>query len=403
MISSDYIHSALRSLRSPQRLKVVLPLLVVVLTAITLVLLKGGNSKRSKASPQQSVQTVTTHALTLQSYQVSYHSQAEVKAAHRTKLLAELAARVIFLSGHFEAGSAVRKGQVLLRLDSREAQAELEQAQAGLLTAQVALEEEQTRALLAKEEWQIVHAEEGGELPQPSDLTLRKPQVKAARANVLSARARVKRARMIVDRATVRAPYDAFVVSRVASLGQSLSPGTLIGEVISANNLQLNLPLTVEQASALQKGNKAAVQGIPVDIRYGELRWSLQISRMAQQVDPNTRKVHAVIDINRGKNPALANLKAGLFVEATIFGPRVDNVYVVPISLLDRNGRVPIYRDGLLHWQAVKLLGNDGENIWFNQGIKAGGQLVTTRVDKLPAGARLELVDQTNESEPKKQ
>ncbi|MEH6556066.1 biotin/lipoyl-binding protein, partial [Pseudoalteromonas tetraodonis] len=79
-------------------------------------------------------------------------------------------------------GGFFEKGDVLLQLDDRDLKAEVKSAQANLLNAEQNLLEEQARGRQALTDWQRL-----GNESEPSILVLRKPQLAAAQAQVLSA------------------------------------------------------------------------------------------------------------------------------------------------------------------------------------------------------------------------
>lgn len=155
-----------------------------------------------------------------------------------------------------EAGDKVKKGQVLLTLDTRAASAKVAENQAAILRHKEVLAE-------AKRDLDRVQELYNRNVIATTDLDQAKLRYAQAKASLDEALARLKQDSQNVEDRILRAPFDAFVVSRDAepglALASGLKPQTLLvlakaGEMLARFKLydtqigqfKLGQPLTVE-------------------------------------------------------------------------------------------------------------------------------------------------------------
>ncbi len=148
---------------------------------------------------------------------------ATVQWVHRVELSTPLTATVTEVL--VEAGDAVKKGQVLLRLDARAVQARAQRAQAELNRLRVTRDEAELELRRAV----TLHRRK-----LLSDHELQETRIDAAQAesDFTAAQAANAQAQLDLEHCTLRAPFDGVVVQRSAEPGQtvvsSLKPETLL-------------------------------------------------------------------------------------------------------------------------------------------------------------------------------
>ena len=183
--------------------KIIIPAVVIVATILIVMFIKGNppEAKRFGTPPKASI-SVAALELKPQNYQVMIDSYGTVKPRTQSLLVAQASGQIIEVSDDFREGGFFEKGDVLLKLDDRDHQAEVKSAQANLLTAEQGLLEEKARGQQAITDWKRL-----GGSNQASSLVLREPQLAAAEAEVLSAQAALEKAMLDLERTKVTAPY----------------------------------------------------------------------------------------------------------------------------------------------------------------------------------------------------
>lgn len=70
--------------------------------------------------------------------------------------------------------------------------------------------------------------------PNQRSLVLRKPQLDAIKAEVKAAEAAVAQAELNLSRSTIRAPFDAHILSQNVTVGSQVSPGNELGRLVGS-------------------------------------------------------------------------------------------------------------------------------------------------------------------------
>lgn len=202
-------------------------------------------------------------------------ASAEVLPAQRSVLAAETSARVASIA--VEVGERVEAGAQLLRLDARDAELRVAAARAAVRAAEAAAELsavrlEKARKLIEKsyvsadevKEREAIHA---GEL---ATVALRQSDLDLARREL--------------ERCTLKAPFDGWVVERSAQIGQWVSPGSPLLTLVQAGAVEISARLDAMAAAELKP--TSAVEFIDEN----DKRWPLRWLRSAPVLDPATRQ-----------------------------------------------------------------------------------------------------------------
>src|SRR5690606_25382680 len=117
------------------------------------------------------------------------------------------------------AGGFFHQGDVLLRMDDRNYAAEVKRAEAAVAAARSALLQEKGRAEVAYQDW-VKAGRPAYRTEEARELSLRKPQVAQAEADLAFAEAELTRVQGDLERTVIRAPYDGLVQDKQVDVGQ---------------------------------------------------------------------------------------------------------------------------------------------------------------------------------------
>lgn len=182
-----------------------------------------------------------------------YAADAVIESTLQASVAAQLNGRILAVGA--DAGDRVRKGQVLARIDTREADASLASADAQVAQAQAQLFQarqnfERTRDLRAQN------------FVSQAALDSAQAGLKSAEATVDAARAGVHQAGTVRSFAEVTAPFDGIVASRSAEIGDFAAQGKTLFVVYAPGSLRA--AATVPQALVGDLGHaRAAAVEVP--------------------------------------------------------------------------------------------------------------------------------------------
>jgi len=296
----------------------------------------------------------------------TYYEEAvgTLKAASRTEISSRVLAPIEKI--HVRAGQAVRSGEVLIELDSRQLETQRSQAQANLAAAEAAYENAQT------EYQRNQKAYAARAIPkQRLDESLRNLEV--SRANLTHARQALAEAEVMLSYATITAPKAGVVVDRLAEEGDTAQPGVPLLVLYDPDSLRLEVPVMEDLASRIQVGQKLTVRidALPPEQREVEA----VVDEIVPQAQSATRSV-----IVKCKVPRRPGMYEGMFGRLLVPAGKRRHL-CLNVDAIERIGQlefVDVVRpDGTLERRLIKTgrMGFPGR-VEVLSGLKAGERVV---------------------------
>ncbi|MEO1658365.1 MAG: efflux RND transporter periplasmic adaptor subunit [Pseudomonadota bacterium] len=338
----------------------------------------------TSAAPIAFVQDVTYGPMNL-----SVRTQGEVAPRREIQLSAQIAGQIESVSPSFANGGIFKEGEVLLSIEDADYRLAVTRARANVAQSEQQLAVEEAEGALAARDFEELSGATGSQ--DASVLTLRKPQLAAARANLDAARADLEDALLALRRTKITAPFNGRIRSINANVGQYVTPGQNLGQVFSTNVAEIRLPLTDEDLAKLQlpfafeaKGDDAPLVRLSARAAGVEREWIGRIARVDAAIDATTRQISAIAEVadpyGTGADDGFP-LAFGLFVNAEILGPTIDYGTIVPYVSLQSDGTVFVVteNDELLK-KTPTIIAQTGEGYVTVAGLDEGDRLVISPV-----------------------
>jgi membrane fusion protein (multidrug efflux system) len=285
----------------------------------------------------------------------------------------------------FESGQAVREGQVLAVLDTRQERAQLAAIEARRELARVTFDRMQGLV---------------------NERVISRAEFDRATAEFQQTDAQVGEIRAVIERKTIRAPFSGLLGIRQVNLGQYLAGGDPLVELQSQNPIYVNFGVPQQSVGQIVVGRtvRLTTDGITgARLRAdGASAWSGRITAIDSMVDEATRNIQVQATL---ANPG-GRLRPGMFVQTEVplgpaqsvialpasaisYAPYGDSVFVVA-EMKGEDGKP--YRG--VRQQFVKPGAARGDQVAVLSGINPGDEVVTSGVFKLRNGAAV-LVNNT--------
>lgn len=269
----------------------------------------------------------------------------------------------------FDSGRHVGKGDVLVRLDTKQERAQLAAAQAQLELTRVQLE--RATGLRDKE-------------------ILAQSVLDQTSAEYKQAQARVGEIRAAIERKIIRAPFSGVLGIRQVNLGQYLAGGAPIVSLQSLQPVYVHFTVPQQEVARLRDAKEVRITSDGF-----EGTETGRVTAVDSLVDESMRnmRVQAIFDNKSGR------LRPGMFVETQLARGAKAPVLTVPASAIAyapfgdsifivENVKGPDGKPYLgVRQQFVKLGGSRGDQVAVTTGLKAGEEVVTSGVFKLRPGA----------------
>lgn len=217
---------------------------------------------------------------------------------------------------YFEEGQKVNKGQLLVRLDSREWMAQQKLMEAELETAQNDLTRKQELADI-----------KGVSVAALDDAQLKISSIKASKTEI-----DVK-----LDYASIRAPFSGTIGLRNVSEGAYLSPGEPVAQLVQTDPIKLEFNVPEKYATQIAVGQK-----VSFTIAGNRDTFSGTVYAMEPSISANSRtlKVRAKVPNKNGElipgafaeiSLGLDSIPDGLMIPTDAIVPRLNNQLVYKI------------------------------------------------------------------------
>jgi membrane fusion protein (multidrug efflux system) len=292
-----------------------------------------------------------------------------------------------------DRGSAVKKGQLLVRLAAPELVSQRNEADTKIRSA--AAQRIEAEAKLASDDATYQRLKAASATPgvvAGNDVDIAQKTADADRARVelwkqneQGARDAARAVRELESYLRVTAPFDGVVTERnvhVGSLVNASSPAMLRVQQISALRLVVAVP--EEAVSGTDQGQmvKFTVSAFPDETFTG------RVARLGHALDPKTRTMPVELDV---RNPE-GRLSPGMFAQVAWSMRRRQPSLFVPgsaIATTTEHTFVVRVRNGQTEWVDVKRGSTMKQLVEVFGDLQAGDQIAVRGTDELRAGTRV--------------
>jgi RND family efflux transporter MFP subunit len=316
---------------------------------------------------------------------------------------------------HVRLGDSVRKGQPIAKIEDREIQEQVRQAEAAYKVSQATIRQREADLRLAK-----TNLDRNSELlerqllpRQTYDDTQARHQAAVAQLDLANAqfeqsKARLDELRINLANTVISSPVDGFIGKRYLDPGAAVSPNAPVASIVDIHIVRMVVNVVEKDVKKLTIGMPAQVE---VDAFPNE-KFQGKISRIAPVFDPQTRTAEMEIEIPN----ASYRLKPGMYARVDLTTDSRPNALTVPINAVvqfegktgvfmataaqgpNQASNPPAENQGpgqaagpamTAKFQPVQTGIRDGEQVEVMAGIPDGAQVVTTGATALRDGDRI--------------
>jgi multidrug efflux system membrane fusion protein len=284
----------------------------------------------------------------------------KTEAARSVTLRAEIDGRVMETGA--KRGAQVKKGDVIVRLDVRDLEARLQQANA--LIHQREIQYKAAQRLMSKN------------FQSQTD-------VAEALANLEAARAAAKRVEVDIDHSVVSAPFDGVLHTRPVEVGDFVEKGKEIARILELDPILITGEVTQQELDYLKVGAAGNAKLITGEELRGVLRY------VASESDQATRTFRVELEVD---NPGAA-VVSGTTAELRIPTEELMAHYISPALLAlnsqDKIGVKSVDDHGVVVFHPVDIVRTGVDGVWVS-GLPARVRVITVGQGFVHEGDRVE-------------
>jgi RND family efflux transporter MFP subunit len=311
-------------------------------------------------------------------------------------IIPEVAGKVVYIHPELIVGGLIHANQTILRVDPRDYELAVRQAEAAVADTKVQLETEQAEAEVARTEWRQLHPD----TEPTSSLVLREPQIRKAKAMLDSSEAQLETAKLRLERTSLSLPFDVLITTENVDLGQYVVMGQSLAKAYGTGSVDIEVPLKdselawfdVFENSIFSNGDPDSAKGTPAEIKAAfagtEHTWKGYVVRTAGQVDKTSRMISVIVEVSEpfkvvdGRPPLLP----GVFVEVLIQGNTLRNAVTVPRDAIREGNQVWLVNGNRLRLRPLKILRVDKNFAYVVSDVLDGVHVVISSLDAVVDG-----------------
>lgn len=330
-----------------------------------------------------------------------------VTAARVLEVAPEVGGRLEWVNPDLIPGGILRAGQPLFRIEQRAYELAVAQQRSALAEARAALTLERSRKKVAERELELF--QEDFELSPEADRSLvtREPQLEAARVAVESARAQLERARLDLARTRFAAPWDAYVRSESAEVGDLVSPQQPLATLVGTDRFWVEVAIPTGEVTNIAVPGINAEEGsqatIVQEIGGRRVVRTGQVERLLGDMEERGRMARLLVRIDdpfgldasgQARTPDEPPLLTGSYVEVELEGRQTVSLVEVPREAVRGRDQVWVRSDrGTLQIRDIDIAVRGEDAVYVRSGLEDGEQVVTSPIARPIEGMRLRLAE----------
>ena len=311
-----------------------------------------------------------------------------------------------------DLGTAVRRGQIIARIDQRELKFKVDQAEGTLHQAEARLgvkrgeridpqKQPDVRMAFAALERARYDLNASRSLAESGDISKQQLDVyqktvdqaearyQAALENVRNLEAIVEEKRAALDLAKkqladtdIVSPISGVVKEKAASRGEYLQPGKPIVTIVQIDPLRLRADIPEYAAASVRTGQTMTltVESFPGRTFTG------RVVRIGPSLNEQTRALTVEAEV---RNPGNL-LRPGMFAKSNLVTANDALALMAPrraVQVIAGLNKIFVIENGRVSERIVKLGATDGDLIEIVEGVKSGEVVATSNLDKLQEGS----------------
>lgn len=336
-------------------------------------------------------------------FELIIEGSGEVTPAKQIVINPQVSGKITEMHPSLIPGGVFQEGETLLKIDPRDYQYTVDQWNEQIQKSKMMLEEEQGRKTVAEREWKLL-GNEVATTDEGKALALREPHIRSAQASVDAAKSMLEDAKLDLERTTIKAPFNSWVLNENVDIGQVVNPQNQIATLIGTDQYWIDAKINSSDLPYIYVPTMNGGAGSEVTIIYDaeplEFQYKGKIIRLLGDMSSSGRQVRVLIEVedplglNRLDTEERYPLFLGTFVGTYINGKTIENVFSIPRVAIREGNHVWVRnKEGRLEIKQVSIIKKRKDDVLVSKGIEEGDQIVTSLLATPLPGVKLIITE----------
>jgi membrane fusion protein, multidrug efflux system len=323
---------------------------------------KDKDAKTNTASGPPPAPKVSSFALVPKELQSHVDATGTLLANEEVELKPEVSGRILKI--YFREGSTVSKGQLLVKINDSDLQAQLKKI---ALTEQLAAQDEaRQRQLLAIK----------GNTQEEYDISLNKLKTAQAEKELLLSQ---------LEKTSIIAPFSGTIGLKNISEGAYVTPATIIASIEQINPIKIEFSLPEKYSGLIKNGTQIQFRVNNKEAIYKAVVYA---------VEPKVDMVSRTLKIRAHAENKSSTLFPGTFASISVTLEKITNALIVPTEAIVPNinkQNVFVYKSGFARLIPVETGIRTDSEIQIVNGLQRGDTIITSGILQLRDSIKVEL------------
>ena len=296
-------------------------------------------------------------------------AHGRVEASDNLDLIAEKQGRMYQGAVRLKAGKKFKKGDLLFKIDDKEARFNLQSQKSTLLKDLAAiLPDFRVDFPDSYQKWNAYFEsiDLRKNLPDLPELSSNKEKTYLATKNIFSSFYSIKSSEEALTKFRLYAPFNGIISEVFLQSGSYVGPGSKIAKIHRTDSYEIKVAVETGDINWIQKGTK-----VQLGVENSDKRWFGKVVRIGELVNTNTQSIDVYIALDRNES----GVHHGMYLRSVIPGEPIETAMEVPRGAVFNSNLAYIVKDSVLVEKQVNVLRTNTETVVIN-GLAAGDDLV---------------------------
>ena len=346
--------------------KIVIGIIILVVIAIALLpkilsSSESGSNTMSGSRPNMVI-PVKAHVVTLETLGNSVFTTGTILANEEVELRSEISGKIIKIL--FKEGSFVNKGDLLIKINDADLQAQLRRAE-----SKVKLSEEKETRQRQLRDGNLISQEE-------YDNTVSELNVNQADYDLIKAQ---------IDKTEIRAPFGGIVGLRSVSEGSYVTTSTVMARLQNFNSIKVDFSIPERYSASVKTGDE-----LEFKISGSNKIFKAKVYAIEPKIDPGTR----TLQIRAICSSAYKELIPGAFANVELGLKQTSDAILIPtVSIVPelKGQKVYLYKSGVVIPQDVELGTREETRVQVISGLSLGDTVITSGILQIRPNSKVKI------------
>lgn len=354
--------------------------------------LSNAEQKSNKRDIKPEIRTVEVEEIQFADKTLKVKGNGVIESQRSLVSVSEVSGKVIYAKNDLKTGTFAKEGEILLKIDYRQTENQLKSLRSDYInTVASFLPDLKIESKTVYDKWYkyFTTLDIQKTIPEMPEITDAQEKIMVSSRKIYSKFFDVKNQEIKLSKHFVSAPFTGYIRSQDIIENSFVSIGTPLFEIDDINNLEIAVPLLLDEYNEIDFRNNPEV----IIYNGEEMTESIsgKILRRDTKLEKNSQTLNVYVVFNNNK--LNSSFLPGNYVPILIEGRRVHNVAVIPRHLVDGENNIFTMEGGKLGKRKVDIVAYQNEDVIVKNSLPESTLLVKTVLQKPLIGMAIQTLE----------